>query len=274
MCVLADTIRTQHPVQSSETRSCCVCAAVTQQWHHYHGNGRQKYVLSVARWKKPLVIMMAGLCMNDDNLINEHLDAGGVGSGSSRCSVRAPWRILLSTRDASIWGLRQQYCRFANDTKHLHILGSPGINTQNCKYSLGQCEEIANTSISKNRFKVIECFLLFCAHWFRPVDDSLAVEEHERRRDLSRVETSSGLLELPGLLNVEHQIASIHKFHHKEEAVLRWGGEEMTIAWVQLKLPIQWWRSNPTPTLPQCFAKVRKRERAETPPRMKRRGRS
>lgn len=144
MCVLADTIRTQHPVKSSETRSCCVCAAVTRQWHHYHGNGRQKYVLSVARCMKPLVIMMARQCMNDDNLINEHSDAGGVGSGSSRCSLRAPWRILLSTRDASIWGLRQQYCSFfyrigwfANDTKHLHILGSPGINTQNCKYSFG-----------------------------------------------------------------------------------------------------------------------------------------
>lgn len=65
---------------------------------------------------------------------------------------------------------------------------------------------------------------------FRPVDDSLGVEEHERRRDLRRVKTSSGLLELPGLLNVEHQIASVHKFHHKEEAVLRWGGEETTIA--------------------------------------------
>lgn len=60
-----------------------------------------------------------------------------------------------------------------------------------------------------------------CVSGPRPVDDAFTVQEHEGRCDLGRVETCSGLLKLPGLLDVEHQIATIHKFHHKEETVLK-----------------------------------------------------
>lgn len=55
----------------------------------------------------------------------------------------------------------------------------------------------------------------------RPVDDAFAVQEHESRGDLRRVETRSWLLKLPGLLDVEHQIATVHKFHHEEQTVLK-----------------------------------------------------
>lgn len=57
-------------------------------------------------------------------------------------------------------------------------------------------------------------------HGFKPVDDAFAVQEHEGGGDLRRVEPRPGLLELPGLLDVEHEIASVHKLHHKEEPVL------------------------------------------------------
>lgn len=55
---------------------------------------------------------------------------------------------------------------------------------------------------------------------FRPVEDAFAVQEHESRGDLGCVETCSRLFKLPGLLDVEHKIATIHKLHHKEETVL------------------------------------------------------
>lgn len=47
------------------------------------------------------------------------------------------------------------------------------------------------------------------------------MQEHERRRDLCGVETRSGLFKLPGLLDVEHEIATVYELHHKEETVLR-----------------------------------------------------
>lgn len=55
----------------------------------------------------------------------------------------------------------------------------------------------------------------------RPVQDSFAVQEHERRRDLCGVETCSGLFKLSGLLDVEHEITAVYKLHHKEETVLQ-----------------------------------------------------
>lgn len=59
------------------------------------------------------------------------------------------------------------------------------------------------------------------AAWSRPVQDSFAVQEHERRRDLCGVEACSGLFKLSGLLDVEHEIAAVYELHHKEETVLQ-----------------------------------------------------
>lgn len=53
-----------------------------------------------------------------------------------------------------------------------------------------------------------------------PVDDAFFVKEHECRNDLRSVETSSGFVKTTGLLNVEHQVTSIHKLHDKEQTVL------------------------------------------------------
>lgn len=93
-------------------------------------------------------------------------------------------------------------------------------------------------------------------HWCRPVDDPFGVEEHESRRDLGRVETSSALLELPGLLNVEHQIASVHKLHHKEEAVLQWGGRRGHDTCASaLKLPTYREDDPPSPQTPMFLEK-------------------
>lgn len=70
---------------------------------------------------------------------------------------------------------------------------------------------------------------LIHASWSRPVEDSFAVQEHERRRDLCGVETCSGLLKLSGLLDVEHEITAVYELHHKEETVLqKCRKEEMT----------------------------------------------
>lgn len=63
----------------------------------------------------------------------------------------------------------------------------------------------------------------------RPVQDSFAVQEHERRRDLCGVKTCSGLFKLSGLLDVEHEITAVYELHHKEETVLqKCKKEEMT----------------------------------------------
>lgn len=53
-----------------------------------------------------------------------------------------------------------------------------------------------------------------------PVDDAFLVQEHECRNDLCGVETSSGFVKTTGLLNVEHQVTSVHKLHDKEQTVL------------------------------------------------------
>lgn len=61
-----------------------------------------------------------------------------------------------------------------------------------------------------------------CAHEKeRPVYDALAVQEDECAGDLSCVKSSSVLLELPRLLNMEHEITSVHKLHHEEQSLLR-----------------------------------------------------
>lgn len=53
-----------------------------------------------------------------------------------------------------------------------------------------------------------------------PVYDSIAVQEHERRRHLGGVEAGSSLVKLPGALDLKHQVASVHVLHDEEEAVL------------------------------------------------------
>lgn len=54
-----------------------------------------------------------------------------------------------------------------------------------------------------------------------PVDDAMLVQEHERGRDLSGVEPRTGLVKLPGALDLEHQISSIDVLHDEEEPILR-----------------------------------------------------
>ena len=54
-----------------------------------------------------------------------------------------------------------------------------------------------------------------------PVDDALVVQELEAAEDLGRVESGPVLRELDGVDNVEHQIASVQKFHEKEDVFLR-----------------------------------------------------
>ena len=61
--------------------------------------------------------------------------------------------------------------------------------------------------------------LVNCVSW--PVKDAFAVQEHERGGDLCCVETCPWLFEFPGLLDVEHEIATVHKLHHKEQTVLK-----------------------------------------------------
>lgn len=60
----------------------------------------------------------------------------------------------------------------------------------------------------------------------RPVDDAFAMQKHESGGDLCCVETCSRLFKLPGFLNVEHKITTIHKLHHKEETVLQKEGDD------------------------------------------------
>lgn len=65
---------------------------------------------------------------------------------------------------------------------------------------------------------VTSFFMSFC---LKPVDDAFAVQEHQGGSDLRRVETRSALVKLPGLLDVEHEIAAVHKLHHEEKTILQ-----------------------------------------------------
>lgn len=58
-----------------------------------------------------------------------------------------------------------------------------------------------------------------------PVNDSMPVQEHQRRRDLSCVKARPRLVELPRALNLKHQVASVDVLHHEEQAVLERGRE-------------------------------------------------
>lgn len=54
-----------------------------------------------------------------------------------------------------------------------------------------------------------------------PVDDPVAVQEHEGRGDFGSVETRARLVKLPGSLNLEHQVSTVHIFHYKKQTVLQ-----------------------------------------------------
>ena len=53
-----------------------------------------------------------------------------------------------------------------------------------------------------------------------PVDDAFLVQEHECGDDFCSIETSPCFIKTTRLLNVEHQVAPIHKFHHKKQTIL------------------------------------------------------
>lgn len=59
-----------------------------------------------------------------------------------------------------------------------------------------------------------------------PVDYSMLVKEHEGRRDLGGVEARACLVKLPGTLDLEHKVSSVHVLHHKEQTVLEMEGEK------------------------------------------------
>ena len=46
------------------------------------------------------------------------------------------------------------------------------------------------------------------------------MQEHEGGGDLGRIEARAGLVELPGALDLEHEVSSVHVLHHKEQTVL------------------------------------------------------
>lgn len=63
-----------------------------------------------------------------------------------------------------------------------------------------------------------------------PVDDAFLVQEHERRNDLCSIETSSRFVKTTRLLDVEHQVAPVHKLHHKEQPILETSTREALVS--------------------------------------------
>lgn len=53
-----------------------------------------------------------------------------------------------------------------------------------------------------------------------PVDDSMFVQKLKRQRHLRCVEPGSRLVELTRPLYLEHQVATVHKVHDKEQSVV------------------------------------------------------
>lgn len=58
-----------------------------------------------------------------------------------------------------------------------------------------------------------------------PVNDSMAVQEHQSWRDLGSIKPWPRLVELPRALNLKHQVASVDILHHKKQPIL-WRKEE------------------------------------------------
>lgn len=69
-----------------------------------------------------------------------------------------------------------------------------------------------------------------------PVDDSMQVQEHERRSDLGSVEAWARLIKLPRPLDLKHEVSPVHILHHKEQAVLttkqNTGQTDMRRVWI------------------------------------------
>ncbi len=53
------------------------------------------------------------------------------------------------------------------------------------------------------------------------VNDAILVQKHERQRYFGRVESGPILVEFSRSLNLKHQIATVHKLHHKIQPVLQ-----------------------------------------------------
>lgn len=56
-----------------------------------------------------------------------------------------------------------------------------------------------------------------------PVNDASAMEKHEGWNNFCSIEPSPILVEAPRLLDVEHQIPTVDKLHHEEQAILHPG---------------------------------------------------
>lgn len=68
-----------------------------------------------------------------------------------------------------------------------------------------------------------------------PVNDPVAVQEHQRRRHFGGVEAGSSLVKLPGALDLKHQVAAVHVLHDEEEAVLAAENKEEWANYANLK---------------------------------------
>ena len=65
------------------------------------------------------------------------------------------------------------------------------------------------------------------------VNDTALVQEQQSQDDFCRVKTRARLVELPGLLDLEHEIAAVDVLHDKEEAVVRLeAGVQLRQIWV------------------------------------------
>lgn len=72
--------------------------------------------------------------------------------------------------------------------------------------------------VSKTDCDSIVCWFLL---WVCiPVDDTVLMQEHKRRCDLSCIETGTGFIKLSWPLDLKHQVSSIHILHNKEQPIL------------------------------------------------------
>lgn len=53
-----------------------------------------------------------------------------------------------------------------------------------------------------------------------PINDAFLVEEHEGRNNFCTIELGTSFIEATRLLNMEHQVPTVHKLHDKKQPVL------------------------------------------------------
>jgi len=55
------------------------------------------------------------------------------------------------------------------------------------------------------------------------------MEKHQRQSNFGGVEPSSGFVELPGTLNLKHQVATAYVLHHKKQSILDTTSSPLTL---------------------------------------------